>query len=96
MMIREMATIFRAHRKIETTHDLINPGDRPRRRMKWALATMFLLTISVSSLADCFCSSDDYRSKFNRQSSLFYCPRRYRHALECGRKYYKYSNTLSF
>ncbi|MEZ5575659.1 MAG: TonB-dependent receptor plug domain-containing protein [Candidatus Competibacteraceae bacterium] len=52
MMIREMATIFRVCRRIETTHDLINLGDRPRRGMKWALATTFLLTVSVSSLAE--------------------------------------------
>lgn len=52
MMIREMATIFRVCRRIETTHNLINLGDRPRRGMKWALATTFLLTVSVSSLAE--------------------------------------------
>ncbi|MCB1782053.1 MAG: hypothetical protein KDJ34_18575, partial [Candidatus Competibacteraceae bacterium] len=52
MMIHEMVTICRARRKIEITRDVINHSDRPRRGMKWALATTFLLTISVSSLAE--------------------------------------------
>ncbi|HPE73124.1 MAG TPA: TonB-dependent receptor [Candidatus Competibacter sp.] len=52
MMICEMATIFRACRKIEIIDDVINPGDRPRCRMKWVLATTFLLTTSVSLLAE--------------------------------------------